>query len=116
MRTIELTRKELYDIVWSKTLSKLTHQYAYTNDGIKKLCKQFEIPMPDGSYWSRLKFNKPVKHVFVVHLMFSGYFQEALLFVKAQLGFIQGGFASYQRFNSVGQFYKFFHDYSSIYI
>lgn len=60
METIELTRKELYDIVWSTTISKLTHQYAYTNDGIKKLCKQFEIPMPDGSYWSRLKFNKPV--------------------------------------------------------
>jgi hypothetical protein len=59
METIELTRRELYDIVWSTTLSKLTSQYAYTNDGIKKLCKQFEIPMPDGSYWSRLKFNKP---------------------------------------------------------
>ena len=58
METIELTRKELYDIVWSTTLSKLTQQYAYTNDGIKKLCKQFEIPMPDGSYWSKLKFNK----------------------------------------------------------
>lgn len=61
METIELTRKELYDIVWSTTLSKLTHQYAYTNDGIKKLCKQFEIPMPNGSYWSKLKFNKKYK-------------------------------------------------------
>jgi hypothetical protein len=58
METIELTRKELYDIVWSTTLSKLTQQYAYTNEGIKKICKQFEVPMPDGSYWSKLKFNK----------------------------------------------------------
>nr|WP_315174945.1 hypothetical protein [uncultured Flavobacterium sp.] len=61
METIELTRKELYVIVWSTTLSKLTQQYAYTNDGIKKMCKQFEIPMPDGSYWSKLKFNKKFK-------------------------------------------------------
>jgi len=61
METIELTRKELYDIVWSTTLSKLTKQYAYTNDGIKKICKQFEVPMPDGSYWSKLKFNKKFK-------------------------------------------------------
>lgn len=61
METIELTRKELYDIVWSTTLSKLTEQYAYTNDGIKKICKQFEVPMPDGSYWSKLKFNKKFK-------------------------------------------------------
>ena len=60
METIELTRKELYDIVWSTTLSKLTQQYAYTNDGIKKVCKQYEIPIPDGTYWSAIKFNKPV--------------------------------------------------------
>jgi len=61
METIGLTRKELYDIVWSTTLSKLTQQYAYTNDGIKKICKQYEVPMPDGSYWSKLKFNKKFK-------------------------------------------------------
>ena len=61
METIELTRKELYDIVWSTTLSKLTEQYAYTNDGIKKICKQYEVPMPYGSYWSKLKFNKKFK-------------------------------------------------------
>jgi hypothetical protein len=61
MQTIELTRKELYDIVWSTPVSKLTQEYALSNDGIKKLCKQFEIPMPDGGYWSKLKFNKPFK-------------------------------------------------------
>jgi hypothetical protein len=63
METSELTRKELYDIVWSTPLSKLTQQYAYSNDGFKKLCKQFEIPMPDGSYWSKHKFNKPVNKI-----------------------------------------------------
>lgn len=61
METIELTRKELYDLVWSTTLSKLTKEFAYSNEGIKKICKQFEIPMPDGSYWSKLKFNKKFK-------------------------------------------------------
>ena len=61
METKEVTRVELYEIVWSTTLSKLTQQYAYSNDGIKKICKQFDIPMPDGSYWSKLKFNKKFK-------------------------------------------------------
>lgn len=61
MENIELTRKELYDLVWSTTLSKLTQQYALSNDRIKKMCKQFEIPMPAGSYWSKLKFNKKYK-------------------------------------------------------
>ncbi|MNX77425.1 hypothetical protein D3C86_1089660 [compost metagenome] len=60
MKTAELTRKELYDIVLSTRISKLTQQYALSNDGIKKICKQFEIPMPDGGYWMKLKFNKEV--------------------------------------------------------
>lgn len=63
METIELTRKELYDIVWSTTLSKLTQQYALSNEGIKKLCKQFEIPMSENSYWSKLKFNKHINKI-----------------------------------------------------
>lgn len=63
MNTSELSRKELHEIVWSKPISKLTQEYALSNDGIKKLCKQFDIPIPDRSYWSKLKFNKPVKKI-----------------------------------------------------
>lgn len=61
METKELSRKQLYDLVWSTPLSKLTLQYALSTNGIKKICKEFDIPMPDGSYWSKLKFNKKVK-------------------------------------------------------
>ena len=63
METIEQSRKQLYDLVWSKPISKLTQEYALSNDGIKKICKQFDIPIPDRSYWSKLKFNKPVKKI-----------------------------------------------------
>jgi hypothetical protein len=61
METKEFTRKELYDLVWSTSLSKLTLQYAFSNEGLKKLCKQFEIPMPDNGYWMKLKFNKVIE-------------------------------------------------------
>lgn len=61
MRTIELTRKELYDLVWSTSLSKLTQQYALSNYEIKNICKQFNIAMPDNGYWMKLKFNKQVE-------------------------------------------------------
>lgn len=63
METIELSRKQLYDIVWSTSLSKLIQQYALSNDGIKKICKQYDIPIPDRGYWMKLKFNKPVKKI-----------------------------------------------------
>lgn len=32
MKTQQLTRQELYDLVWSKTLAKLTEEFAYTNE------------------------------------------------------------------------------------
>ena len=61
MTTIELTRKEVYDLVWSNTLSKLSHEYALSTEGIKKLCKEFEIPIPENGYWSKFKYNKKVR-------------------------------------------------------
>ena len=61
METIELTRKQLYDLVWSTPISKLTQQYAISNDGFKKICKKFEIPMPQNGFWLKLKYNKKVK-------------------------------------------------------
>lgn len=61
METVELTRKQLYDLVWSTPISKFTLKYALSNDGLKKICKQFEIPMPQSGYWLKLKYNKKVK-------------------------------------------------------
>ena len=61
MEKKEFSRKELYDLVWSTSLSKLTLQHAFSNEGFKKLCKQFEIPMPDNGYWMKLKFNKEIE-------------------------------------------------------
>jgi hypothetical protein len=61
MKTKEVTREELYEIVWVTPLYKLAQQYALSNEGIKKICKEFDVPMPDGSYWSKLKYNKNYK-------------------------------------------------------
>jgi hypothetical protein len=61
METIELSRKQLYDLVWSTPISKLTQQYAISNEGFKKICKKFEIPMPQNGFWLKLKYNKKVK-------------------------------------------------------
>jgi hypothetical protein len=61
MKNIELTRKELYDLVWSTPLSKLSLKYALSSDGIKKVCKEFDVPIPENGYWSKLKYNKDVQ-------------------------------------------------------
>ncbi|WP_433765532.1 hypothetical protein [Flavobacterium ginsenosidimutans] len=61
METKELKRRELFDLVWATPLAKLTLQYAYTNEGLKKICKEFEIPMPHNGYWMKMKFNKNIE-------------------------------------------------------
>lgn len=61
MKIITVTREQLYDLVWSKTLAKLTEEYAYTNEGIKKICKEFDVPMPENGYWSKLKFDSNIQ-------------------------------------------------------
>ncbi|MGV8946721.1 MAG: hypothetical protein ACOH1N_09855 [Lutibacter sp.] len=63
METIELTREPFYEIVWSTQITKLTEKYAFSRDGIKALCKKYEIPIPENGYWSKVKFNKPIKRV-----------------------------------------------------
>lgn len=61
METIQLTRRQLYDIVWSTPLSKLAKEYALSDNGFRKLCIRYQIPTPKNGYWSKLKFNKKFK-------------------------------------------------------
>ncbi|MAT90253.1 hypothetical protein [Marixanthomonas ophiurae] len=57
----ELTRNELYDLVWSKPLTTLAKEYAYSDNGLRKICIKHNIPLPKSGYWSKIKFNKKVK-------------------------------------------------------
>ena len=71
METTKLTRKELYDLVWSTTISKILEQFALSNDGFKKICKKYEVPLPPNGYWLKLKHNKPFKKE-ILNLDFNG--------------------------------------------
>lgn len=57
----EFTRQELYNLVWSKPLTKLAQEFAYSDNGIRKICIKHNIPLPKVGYWSKLKYNKKVK-------------------------------------------------------
>lgn len=63
METIKLTRQQLYDLVWKESLSSLSKKYVITFDGLKKFCKNNDIPVPQKDYWSKLKFNKPYNRI-----------------------------------------------------
>ena len=58
---IKISRKELYDLVWSKPLSTLAKEYFISDNGLRKICKQFDIPVPQLGHWQKIQYNKKVK-------------------------------------------------------
>lgn len=60
MKTIIFTRKELYELLWSETMSSITKKYSITFPELKKICNEMSIPVPENGYWSKLKFGKEI--------------------------------------------------------
>ncbi|APA00210.1 hypothetical protein [Flavobacterium commune] len=60
MEQIKLTRQQLYDLVWENPLSKLAKKYNLSDNGLRKVCKKLDIPLPKNGHWQKIKFNKKV--------------------------------------------------------
>lgn len=63
MDTIQLSREELFDLVWQKPFSHLAKDYQISDSGLRKVCLRLKIPLPSQGHWARLKlgktYNKP---------------------------------------------------------
>ncbi|MFL0125314.1 hypothetical protein V2590_11565 [Tenacibaculum maritimum] len=60
MSNTTFTRKQLYDLVWSKPLTKLAKEYAISDNGLRKICKKHNIPLPQLGHWQKLQYGKKV--------------------------------------------------------
>ena len=60
MENIILTRQELYDLVWENPLSKLAKKYNLSDNGLRKICKKLDIPLPKNGHWQKIQYNKKV--------------------------------------------------------
>ncbi len=58
-----VTRKQLYDLVWSLPFTKLAKTYAISDVGLRKICVKMEIPLPKSGHWEKVRFNKPVEKI-----------------------------------------------------
>lgn len=54
-------REELYELVWSKPMSKLARELSVSDRAIAKACERVEIPTPGLGYWAKLQHGKMVK-------------------------------------------------------
>lgn len=59
--TEELTRNELYALVWSNSMVALSKKYAISDNGLRKICKRMNIPLPTNGHWVKVQFGKKVK-------------------------------------------------------
>lgn len=55
-----ITREELYNLVWKTPLSHLAKKYYLSDNGIRKVCKRLDIPLPKNGHWQKIQFNKKV--------------------------------------------------------
>ena len=53
-----LSREELYDLVWSKTMGSLSARFGVSNAVLKQTCQRAAIPMPVPSHWTKKAFGK----------------------------------------------------------
>jgi hypothetical protein len=60
MNQIRLTRRELYDLVWSESLLSLSKKYEISDVGLRKVCKRMNIPLPRLGYWQKLRTGRRI--------------------------------------------------------
>lgn len=47
-------RDKLYDEVWSEPLTKLAKKYGLSDNGLRKVCKAMNIPLPQAGHWAKV--------------------------------------------------------------
>lgn len=52
-KIVRISRKELYDKVWSESMVSLAKQYGLSDVGLTKICKNNDIPTPGRGYWEK---------------------------------------------------------------
>jgi hypothetical protein len=53
MGTVELSRQELYDLVWQTPTRHLCKRFGLSDVGLAKTCKRLKIPRPSYGYWAK---------------------------------------------------------------
>lgn len=56
---IEVTREELYKMVWKTPIQRLSKIYQISDTGLSKTCKRLKIPVPGRGYWAAKAAGKP---------------------------------------------------------
>lgn len=56
-----VTREELYELVWSKPMSKLAAQFNVSGSYMARVCTALRVPRPERGYWAKLQAGRAPK-------------------------------------------------------
>jgi hypothetical protein len=59
----ELTRRAMYDLVWSRPMTKVAEDLGISDVALKKICDKHRVPTPPRGYWAKRDAGKPTKQV-----------------------------------------------------
>ena len=55
-----ISRQELFDLVWSRSITQIATDFGVSTTGVAKACKSLNVPTPPSAYWARLRHGKKV--------------------------------------------------------
>ena len=55
---MEKSRQELFELVWSMPMTKISKQFELSDVGLRKICVKHQIPLPLQGHWTRKQFGK----------------------------------------------------------
>jgi len=58
-----VNREELYEQVWSVPIWKLCEQYGLSDNGLRKVCRRLNVPVPSRGYWAKVEAGHTVRKV-----------------------------------------------------
>ena len=59
----ELTRRAIYDLVWSRPMTKVAEDLGISDVALKKICDKHRVPTPPRGYWAKRAAGKPTKQI-----------------------------------------------------
>ncbi|KAA2222940.1 hypothetical protein [Chryseobacterium sediminis] len=57
---VKLKRTELYDKVLTTPLTTIPKEFNLSDNGLRKICIKFDIPLPPMGYWQKIQYGKKV--------------------------------------------------------
>jgi hypothetical protein len=63
MTEIIFERASLYDEVWTTPLTRLCEKYGLSDNGLRKVCKALNIPLPNGGHWAKVAAGHKVPRI-----------------------------------------------------